>query len=349
MIVVIIAGGSGTRLWPLSTSSYPKHLLNINDEPLSLVQNTYKRARQVTTDDKIYVATEASHVQYVKDQLSDLPDGAFVVEPARRGTAHCILAALAEIEKNHDPEEPIAFMAADHYIRDMDGFAQSFKLADTVVRAEQRILLVGIEPDFPATGFGYIQKGDPLEGQQFVYNVSNFKEKPDFATAQEYLNSGRYLWNAGYFVGSVKAFRDKMNTYAPDLLKNYESLLNTTDEAAYKDLYLGFENIAIDYMLIEKVPDLLVIPASFDWMDLGSFNDMYNAVDKDNMGNHLKGNVEIEDAQNIFVENFEDKPVAVIGLDNVVVVNTPDGVLVLRRDLSQKVGDIAKRIQKKEG
>jgi len=344
MIVVIIAGGSGSRLWPLSTPSYPKHLLNINGDKLSLLQHAYERARRLS--DKIYVATEASHVEHVKSQLSDLPDSAFVVEPARRGTAHCIVAALVEIAKHEDQDEPIAFIHADHYIRDVAGFAHSFKVANDVASSEERIVLVGVEPDYPATGFGYIQKGDVLDDGRYVYNVSNFKEKPDFETAREYFKSGQYLWNGGYFVGSVNTFRKKMEAYAPDLNNNYTKLTEALTGEDYKNTYLGFENIAIDYALIEKVQDLLVVPASFDWMDLGSFADMYNAADKDKIGNHIKGNVEIENVQNTFIENYEDKPVAVIGLDNAVVVNTPNGILVARRDLSQKVGDVSKRFKK---
>jgi len=344
MIVVIIAGGSGSRLWPLSTPSYPKHLLKVNGDKLSLLQHAYERARRLS--DKVYVATEASHVGHVKSQLSDLPDSAFVVEPARRGTAHCIVAALVEIAKHEDADEPIAFIHADHYIRDIAGFAHSFKIANDVSSSEERIVLVGVEPDFPATGFGYIQKGEVLDDSRYVYNVNNFKEKPDFETAQQYLNSGQYLWNGGYFVGSVNTFRNKMQAFAPDLNNNYIKLTESLSEEDYTKTYLSFENIAIDYALIEKVTDLLVVPASFDWMDLGSFADMYNAVDKDKLGNHIKGNVEVEDVRNTFIENFEDKPIAVIGLDNVVVVNTPDGIIVARRDLSQKVGDVSKRFKK---
>lgn len=344
MIVVIIAGGSGTRLWPLSTPSYPKHLLKVNGDDTSLVQHAYQRASSLT--DKVYVVSEASHIQHVKDQLSAIPEERFIVEPARRGTAHCIVAALTEIGKNNPSDEPIAFIHADHYIRDIDGFAHSFRVADRVSRRHGRLVLVGVEPDYPATGFGYIQKGERLEGDEYVFNVNNFKEKPDHDTAQQYLNSGSYLWNGGYFVGSLDTFKQTMQTYAPDLLASYEKL-STAPEEAYQDTYLGFENVAIDYALIEKVTNLLVVPASFDWMDLGSFKDMYDAADKDDKGNHISGTVELEGVDNAFVQNLEDKPVAVIGLDNIVVVNTPDGILVARKDLAQKVGDVSKRLQQK--
>lgn len=345
MIVVIIAGGSGTRLWPLSTPSYPKHLLKVNGDDKSLVQHAYQRARSLT--DTVYVVSEASHIQHVKDQLSEIPDENFIVEPGRRGTAYCIVAALAEIGKKNPSDEPIAFIHADHYIRDVEGFAHSFRVAERVSREQGRIVLVGVEPDYPSTGFGYIQKGERLGGDQYVFNVNNFKEKPDHKTAQQYLNSGNYLWNGGYFVGSLDTFKNTMQQDAPDLLADYEKLSAATPET-FQDVYLGFENIAIDYALIEKVTNLLVVPASFDWMDLGSFKDMYDAADKDDQGNHLSGNVEVEEVDNAYIQNLEDKPVAVIGLYNIVVVNTPDGILVARKDMAQKVGDVSKRLQQKQ-
>lgn len=347
MIVVIIAGGSGTRLWPLSTPSYPKHLLKINGDDKSLVQHAFQRARSIS--DKVYVVSEASHIQHVKDQLGELPEQAFIVEPARRGTAHCIVAALAEIGKDNPSDEPIAFIHADHYIRDVEGFAHSFRVAERVSRAQGRIVLVGVEPDYPATGFGYIQKGERLQGDsEYVFNVNNFKEKPDHATAQTYLKSGNYLWNGGYFVGSIQTFKKVMQADAPDLLASYEQLVATTPET-YQQTYLAFENIAIDYALIEKVQDLLVVPASFDWMDLGSFKDIYEVADRDADGNHVSGKVEVEEVDHAYIQNLEDKPVAVIGLYNVVVVNTPDGILVARKDMAQKVGDVSKRLQQKQG
>lgn len=344
MIAVIIAGGSGTRLWPISTPSYPKHLLKVNGADKTLLQNTYERAKRLASD--IYIISEASHINHVKDQLPDVPEDHFIVEPARRGTASCIVAALAHISKSHDTSEPIAFSPADHYIRDNEGFAHSFTVAAETAKAEGRIVLVGVEPDYPATGFGYIQKDGVLDADGFVHNVHSFKEKPDYETAQAYLKSGNYLWNAGYFVGSIDTFRKAMDEFAPGLSTNYEKLLGS-DDSKYQDTYLGFENVSIDYALIEKVQGLLVVPASFDWMDLGSFADMHKAVDRNEQGNHVAGVVEIEEVENSFIQNFEDKPVAVIGLDNVVVINSPNGILVARKDLSQKVGDVSKRLNSK--
>jgi len=345
MIVCIIAGGSGTRLWPLSTSEYPKHLLKVNGDDNSLLQNTYERAKEVA--EHVYVITESGHAHHIKDQLPDLTDDNFVVEPARRGTASCIVAALSHVSSRHDQSEPIAILSADHYIRDVVGFKHSFKVAGEASESEGRIVLVGVEPDHPATGFGYIQKDSIFDEDSLIYDVHSFKEKPDYDTAREYVKSGQYLWNCGYFVGSVSTFTDKMKKHAPQLKDNYDALNATKNVEEYEKTYLGFENDTIDYALIEKVDDLLVAPANFDWMDLGSYSDLHLAVGADEQGNFFKGNVELEDVENCYIDNKEGKPLAVVGLDNVVVINTKDGILVARKDLGQKVGVVAKRIAKK--
>lgn len=342
MIVVIIAGGSGTRLWPLSTPDYPKHLLQVNEHKLSLLQHAYRRAARLT--DRIYVVSEASHITHVKGQLTDLPAEAFIVEPGRRGTANCIIAALAHISRRHPADEPIAFIHSDHYIRDVDGFARSFRLAEKVTAQQQRIVLIGVEPTGPATIFGYIEKGQPLAGEDSVFNVKSFKEKPDSATAKRYVDSGRYLWNGGYFVGSLEVFLGNMKRSAPELADHYQQLAEA-GAGQYNKLYLSFATEAIDYALIEKVPDLLVVPATFDWMDLGSFSDLHRAAGGDQQGNYLSGPVQVEEVTNSYVRNEEAKPLAVIGLDNVIVINTPAGVLVVRKDLDQKVGDLSKRLE----
>ena len=313
----------------------------MDGDRLSLLQNTYARAKRIAS--KVYIITEAGHAHHVIDQLPELPDEAFIIEPARRGTASCIVAGLKQIANSQDEDEPIAFMAADHYIRDIVGFEHSFQLAGDVSKQQKCIVLVGVEPDHAATGFGYIQKGPVVNAEQFVFKVTDFKEKPDHVTAQEYLRSGNYLWNCGYFVASANIFLECMKQSAPELFANYEKLKATASNQAYAEAYLGFENIAIDYALIEKAEGLLVVPAAFDWLDLGSFADISKAVGSDENGNHVHGRVEVEEVQNTFVQNYEDKPVAVIGLDNCVVINTAHGILVTRKDLSQKVGDVSKR------
>ena len=346
MIAVIIAGGSGTRLWPLSTSTQPKQLLALTSER-TMVQQAYDRARKL--GDTIYVVTEASHAGALRAQLPELPDEAFLIEPGRRGTAHCIVLALDYINRHHDRTEPIAFIHSDHNVRDTRGFARSFATAGRVSTEQQCITLIGIEPTFPSTGFGYIQRDGVIDVQVGVYNVESFKEKPDYETAKQYVESGNYLWNCGYFVGSVEVFMREMQRSAPDLWSNYQTLASIADfgSEAYNHAYLALDNQVIDIALIEKAHQLAMVSASFDWMDIGNFKDLHDAVAKDEAGNYAYGdNIHTIDVANTYIRNEQpDKPVAVIGLDNVEVVNTPDGVLVARRDVAAKCGDIAKKLQ----
>ncbi|QJU05431.1 mannose-1-phosphate guanyltransferase [Candidatus Saccharibacteria bacterium oral taxon 488] len=347
MIIVIIAGGSGTRLWPLSTSTQPKQLLALTSER-TMVQQAYDRARKL--GDTIYVVTEASHAEALRAQLPELPDEAFLIEPGRRGTAHCIVLALDYINRHHDRTEPIAFIHSDHNVRDVQGFAHSFATAARISRERGCITLIGIEPTFPSTGFGYIQRDGVIDVQAGVYNVESFKEKPDYETAKRYVESGNYLWNCGYFVGSVEVFMREMQQSAPDLWSNYQTLASIADfgSEAYNHTYLALDNQVIDIALIEKAHKLAMVSASFDWMDIGNFKDLHDAVAKDESGNYAYGdNIHTIDVASTYIRNEQpDKPVAVIGLDNVVVVNTPDGVLVARRDVAAKCGDIAKKLQK---
>lgn len=348
MITVIIAGGSGTRLWPLSTPKFPKHLLSLTGDK-SILQMTYDRAKHL--GDSVYVVTEASHSDHVKEQLPELTNEAFIIEPGRRGTAHCIVMSLDYIARRHDHTEQIAFISADHSIRDTAGFARSFNLAAKVSADKNEIALIGIEPTFAATGFGYIERDGVIDADAGVYNVESFKEKPDFDTAKKYVASGNYLWNCGYFVGSVDTFLNEMNQSAPELETSYNTLANISDPASieYRDAYLGLDNQVIDIALIEKAQSLAVVSANFDWMDVGNFKDLHEANQSDEDNNYFRGeNIHGLEVENVFIRNEDPiKHVAVIGLDNIVVVNTPEGLLVARKDLSSRVGEIAKKIQGK--
>jgi mannose-1-phosphate guanylyltransferase len=343
MIAIIIAGGSGTRLWPLSTPDYPKHLLNIGEDSTSLLQKTYERVSGVVSD--IYVITEQSHAHHVREQLPEVSDSHCIVEPGRRGTANCALLALAKIAPNHDPKEPIIILWADHYIRDTDGFLQSIELAANASAEQNRLALIGVEPGYPATGFGYIKKAALLDKQGFVYEVDSFKEKPDHETAKKYLKDGHYLWNSGYLIGSLEVLLENMKKYSPELLEAYEALEQLDDAEKLKEYYLKLSLSNIDNALTEKVEDLLVVPATFDWMDLGSYPELHAASDLDEAGNHIEGaHVELDAVENSYIHSYDEKPVAVVGLDNIVVVNTKHGLLIARKDLSQSIGTISKRI-----
>jgi len=345
MITVIIAGGSGTRLWPLSTPKYPKHLLKLTSER-TMLQTAYDRAARI--GDTVYVVTEASHSDHIRQQLPELPESAFLIEPGRRGTAHCIVFALDVISRSHDHDEPIAFIHSDHHVRDIGGFANSFVLAAKTSQANNQITLIGIEPTFPSTGFGYIKRDNNIGVAHGVFNVESFKEKPDQETAESYIESGDYLWNCGYFVGSFNTFLSEMRLSAPNLLDHFNSLavIEQVGTDQYNEIYLSFDNQVIDIALIEKAKSLAVVAADFDWMDVGSFKDLHDVVPTDESGNYFSGeNIHTIDVSNVYIRNEEDKPIAVIGLDNVVVVNTPDGILVSRKDVSHRTGEVAKKLQ----
>jgi mannose-1-phosphate guanylyltransferase len=343
MIVVIIAGGSGTRLWPLSTHNYPKHLLTLMGNR-SLVQNTYDRVKNLTDD--IFVVSEASHIKHVYDQLNDTPKKNILVEPARRGTASCVILALSEVKKRKFSDQPILFLWADHLIRDKQGFISSAKQAAKLAEAHEQLVFMGVEPTYPSTGFGYIQKGERHDnGSKNVFKLEQFVEKPNKAKAEHYFESGEYLWNTGYLTGTLKTFERELQNHAPRLWNDYNKLLEAKNPEAP---YMDFESEPIDTALSEHVPDALVVPGSFDWVDVGSFNDLHSISLQDDEGNHIKGdNIELERVSNSYVRNDQELPVAVIGLDNVAVIATENGILVTNQTYAQKVGDVSKRLQGK--
>ena len=346
MITVIIAGGSGTRLWPLSTSHHPKHLLALTGSD-SLLQQAYARARQV--GDTVYVVTEASHAHHVREQLPELAPENCLIEPGRRGTGNCIVLGLDVIGRRHSHDEPIAFVHSDHNIRDTSGYVRSLRLAAESSGATGRITLVGIEPPQASTAFGYIERSDQEIAGSGAYAVASFKEKPDYQTAQAYLESGKYLWNCGYFVGSVNTFMNEIRAVSPQLTNSYDTLAAVAQPLndEYNTAYLALDDLVIDYALSELSHNLAVVPATFDWADIGNFKDLHDAVAKDEADNYAWGEgVHALDLENTYIRNEEPgKPVAVIGLDNVVVVNTPDGLLVARKDVALRAGEVAKKLQ----
>lgn len=341
MIVVIIAGGSGTRLWPLSTHSYPKHLLKLTNE-FSLLQNTYNRVKNIA--DEVFVVSEVSHIEHVYDQLSELNHENVLVEPSRKGTASCFILALSEIKRRQLADQPVAFLWADNLIRDNEGFSVTMQRACNLAEDLKSLIFIGVEPSYPATIFGYMEKGDRLDnGLKDVYKLNKFVEKPDKSTAVDYYQSGKYLWNTGYLVGNISTFDREINETNQELWENYQALIHSTDINA---TYGQFENEVIDIALSERVKDAIVIPATFDWMDVGSFQDLHSASLQDNEGNHKRGEkIEMLDTTNSFVRNESDKTVAVIGLDNVAVIANENGILVLNKTHAPKVGEVAKKVQ----
>jgi mannose-1-phosphate guanylyltransferase len=346
MIVVIIAGGSGTRLWPLSTPDFPKHLLSLTNE-YSLLQNTFKRVQELASVDQILVISEASHAQHVIEQLPEVPRENVLVEPGRRGTSSCFLLAMRTLRERGLENEAIFFLWADNVIRDNVGLGVTVALAAELAEKKHKMVLIGVEPTYPSTGLGYMEKGDRLEnGYKTAFELVRFVEKPDHQKAMEYFSSGKYLWNTGYLMTTLDTLEREIKENNETLWHNYQMLLNT---AEIEQTYLSFKSEAIEFALSEKVNDALVVSGTFDWVDVGSFGDLHEVNGSDELGNHFRGKRIYEDeVENAYIRNEEDKPVVVIGLDNVVVVNTPNGVLVARKDLSQKVKDAVKRMEESE-
>lgn len=342
---MIIAGGSGTRLWPLSTKDYPKHLLNLTNER-SLLQNTFDRVK--TLSDDVFVITEKSHSRFVRQQLPELSRRRILAEPARRGTASCFVLALSEIRRQRLKNQAVFFLWADHLIKDSKSFRQTVEKAAKLAEEEGRLVFTGIKPNYPSTGFGYIQKGKNLKGGiKNLFELKQFVEKPNIGTAKRYLKTGQYLWNTGYLTGTIETFERELKEHAPRLWNDYRNLRAARLPMTRKNIYMDFVSEPIDTALSEHVPNGLVVEGNFDWADVGSFHDLHGASKQDISGNHISGeNIELENVTDSYVRNEASRPVAVIGVDNVAVISTDNGILVTSKAQAQKVGDISKRLQK---
>lgn len=347
MIIVIIAGGSGTRLWPLSTQDYPKHLLNLTNDR-SLLQNTYDRVRELSDD--IFVITEKSHSKYVSQQLPELPGRRILAEPARRGTASCFVLALSEIRRRRLPNQAVFFLWADHLVKDTKAFKQAAKQSAELAETEKKLVFMGVKPAYASTGFGYIQRDKkPKHSHRDVYELKQFVEKPDAKTAQLYFKAKSYLWNTGYLTGTIETFEREFRQQSPRLWNDYRNLLNTKLPMNRRRLYMDFVSEPIDTALSEHVPDGLVMVGKFDFADVGSFHDLHGVSLQDKTGNHLNGkHIELEKVTDSYVRNETDTPVAVIGLSDIAVIATENGILVTNKADAQKVGDISKRLQKEK-
>lgn len=346
MIIVIIAGGSGTRLWPLSTHDYPKHLLALTNDR-SLLQNTYDRVKPLS--DTIFVITEKSHSRYVHQQLPELPGKNILAEPARRGTASCFVLALSEIKRRKLADQAIFFLWADHLVQDSAAFQKAVKQAAELAESEQKLVFMGVKPTHPSTGFGYIFEGKKVKGKvKNVFELKQFVEKPDSKTAELYLKDGRYLWNTGYLTGTIQTFEREIREHAPRLWNGYRELNEAMLPMTRKRFYLHFVSEPIDTALSEHVPDALALIGDFDWADVGSFYDLHGVSEQDGSGNTVTGEkIEMDDVKNSLVRNDSEVPVAVIGLENVAVIATENGILVTNKEQAQKVGDISKKLQAK--
>lgn len=344
---VIIAGGSGSRLWPLSRHLRPKQFLKLQGEN-SLLQQTLIRLEGLNCAAPVLICNE-EHRFLVAEQLRDIDikDASLLLEPIGRNTAPAVaLGALQSQQTSHKEDNLLLVLAADHSIKDLDAFQVAIKKA--IFLAEQGYLVTfGINPTKPETGYGYIQKGNPIcDG----FTVQQFVEKPDRRTAEEYIESGTYLWNSGMFLMRADRYLEALNQYAPIIYNN----CNKAMEVAVKDLDFirvckeSFEkcpNESIDYAVMEKDEKVAVVSLDADWSDIGSWSSLWEISEKDKNNNVIKGDVVTENTSNTLI-CADYRLVATVGVDNLIIVETKDAILIARQDEDQHVKDIVKQLKK---
>ncbi|HUO22883.1 MAG TPA: mannose-1-phosphate guanylyltransferase/mannose-6-phosphate isomerase [Caulobacteraceae bacterium] len=350
VIPVIISGGAGSRLWPLSTPERPKQFHVLGGDR-TLIQQA---ALRLSGADGLSVAPPVvicnqSHLQAVKAQMAEIgcAPAAIVLEPFGRNTAAVAMTA-ALLAAAADPEALVLLMPSDQLMPDPNAFNRS--VAAAAPSARERIVLLGVTPTAPETGFGYIEAGEPISPS--VSAVKRFVEKPDVATAEAYLASGRYLWNAGMFLASPAVMLAELRRHAPEVAAAAEAALNKAEQrdgAIWLDAeaFAACPSVSLDYAVMEKTDKAAVAPLSAGWADIGAWSSLWAESARDVDGNAAFGPVELLDAHDCLVWS-EDRTVAVIGLDNIVVVNTAEGVLVLPKSRSQDVKVLVERMAAKK-
>lgn len=340
--VVIMAGGSGTRFWPASRRARPKQFLNIGGDR-SLLRQTAERVAPLVGWQNIVVVTGAVHADHARQDLPELPRDHVLVEPTGRNTAPCIGWATRSI-RARDEDACLAVLPADHYIADGDAFRRHLQAALRSARQSGRITLLGLVPTRPETGYGYIERGAlaaEVDGLP-VHEVARFVEKPDRDTALGYLSAGTYLWNSGMFVFLARAMEQAIQTHLPELAAGLDRL--DRDPGALAAVYPTLPAISIDYGVMEKASGVRVLPASFPWSDVGSWDAAYEVHAKDAQANVLLGDTIAIDAKRSYVDARAGRTVAVIGVEDLCVVDTGDAVLVTRAGRSQDVKHVVDQL-----
>jgi len=337
---VIMAGGSGTRFWPESRQNRPKQLLRIVGRK-TMIRATVERILSVIPFQRIMVVTGMVHAEEIRNQIPELTEGMIVAEPEGKNTAPCIALAAYKLLKT-DANAVMAVLPADHLIRDEEAFRQALAIGAQVASAGDHLVTFGIVPHRPETGYGYIQLGTVAReiGSKKFYKVRRFVEKPDRVRAEEYLAAGNFLWNSGMFIWHVGAIIKAFETHLPSLSRVMEAIsprLNTPDEpAAIAEAYAAVEPISIDYGIMENADNVLTLPIDVGWSDVGSWASLDEVWDRDSDGNAAKGRCVIVDSRGCVVSS-PAKLTALIGLEDLVIVDTPDALLVCRKDKAQDV------------
>ncbi len=340
---IILAGGSGSRLWPLSREEYPKQLLSF-DEKESLLQKTFKRLNSFCAASEIVTITNIKHYSDIKLQLN-LTDKENVVlaEPLGRNTAPAIASVLEFFNQKYSEDDIVLIVPSDHLIIDTEKFNQTVDLAKELA-AKGYIVTFGIKPTYPETGYGYIKTGLKLLNG---YKVEKFVEKPDLDTAKEYLKSDEYFWNGGIFMGKISTLMGEFKKYAPDICSNLKNLDFSKKNSIEYSIYENMPSISIDYAIMEKSDKIALVKLQSDWNDLGSWQSLYNVKTKDKDGNVLNGKVVVDDVKNSFIYS-QKEIVAVSGLENLILVETEDAIMACRLDKSQNVKNLYEKLKAKE-
>lgn len=352
MHVAILAGGSGTRLWPLSRSKRPKQLLPLISER-SLIQETVDRVSSLVPPDHTFIVTEQSHADHIKEQLPELPRRNFVIEPCRRGTAPALALATLAIQAAA-PDAVMASLHSDAMITNPEELLQALQLAEQFAASHDYVVTLGVRPTFPATNFGYVEMAELLAGSDAegtVNRAARFVEKPNAERAQQFLDSGKYLWNSGIFVWRVSLIMELFQKLMPSLyehLMEIKPFLGTPDEAKMvAEIYPKMEKETIDYGIMEKAPKVAVVPTNLHWNDVGSWSELMEVCPPNEGSNLVRGTHLGLDTKHTLVF-ATSRPVVTIGLEDLVIVETEDVVLVSTRKRAQEVKKIVEQLEGNE-
>lgn len=348
LYLIIMAGGIGSRFWPMSTSSKPKQFQDFLGTGESLIQMTYKRYRHICPTENILVVTNQAYKSITQEQLPDLPAENIISEPFRRNTAPCI--ALASLRIRYINQDATVIVSpADHLILDQKNFDLAINEAISAANNSSSLVTIGIRPSRPDTGYGYIHFD---EGQSRTRDVISFTEKPEKPKAEEFLRSGNYYWNSGMFIWKNKSIMNAFEAFLPNLVQTLEpatdSIVNNEDDGIAK-VFEHCEDISIDYGVMEKSSDVKVVLGEFSWTDLGTWGSVYEQLEKDQNSNASLGEaVSIfgESNGNLIVNEETQKKLAVLGIKDLIVVNTKDALLVCTKDSEQGIREIVKSLPK---
>lgn len=349
---VIMAGGAGTRFWPASRVQRPKQLLDLAG-PRTMIQETVDRlGEQLVDSQRILIVTNQLLVEPIREQLPELSSGAILGEPCKRDTAPCIgLAALAV--RHQDPAATMAVMPADHVIQPAQRFQEAIQFAaDLVEQQPSRIVTFGVRPTYPAETFGYIQRGRSLAApapQLPLFAVEQFREKPDAATARDYLESGNFYWNSGIFVWKASTILDALREFEPQMAAHLEQIGEAMGSDSFAPVlqreFSAMTGKSIDYAVLERYPDVVVVEAPFQWDDLGNWPAMARLRGSDRDGNTVLGKHLGIDTQDSIVRSAEDHLVVTVGLRDCIVVHTPDATLIAKKENEESIRQVVQRLE----